>query len=81
MTTNQTNHTGDTGTPEKPVSAHVFAIGPEEVHETTGLTPAEIKALRGTAPVIWVDFDGPVDEETLGEFGKIFELHRLRWRT
>jgi magnesium transporter len=77
MTTNQTNQTDETGTPEKPVSAHVFAIGPEEVHETTGLTPAEIKALRGTVPVIWVDFDGPVDEETLGEFGKIFELHRL----
>jgi len=77
MTTNQTNPTEQAGTPAAPVAAHVFAIGPEEVKETTGLTPAEIKALRGTVPVIWVDFDGPVDEETLAEFGKIFELHPL----
>lgn len=64
-------------TKSQTVPANVFAIGPEEVKESTGLTPAEIKALRGTVPVIWVDFDGPVDEDTLAEYGKIFELHRL----
>mgnify|MGYP001467596201 CR=1 FL=1 len=77
MTTNQTNPTEHAGSPAAQVAAHVFAIGPEEVKETTGLTPDEIKSLRGTAPVIWVNFDGPVDEETLAEYGKIFELHRL----
>lgn len=77
MTTNQTNPTEHAGSPAAQVAAHVFAIGPEEVKETTGLTPDEIKSLRGTVPVIWVNFDGPVDEETLAEYGKIFELHRL----
>jgi magnesium transporter len=77
MTTNQTNPTEHAGSPAAQVAAHVFPIGPEEVKETTGLTPDEIKSLRGTAPVIWVNFDGPVDEETLAEYGKIFELHRL----
>lgn len=58
-------------------SAHVFAIGPQEVKETHGLSPAEVEALVGTVPVVWVDFDGPVSEEVLAEYGRIFKLHRL----
>jgi magnesium transporter len=57
--------------------AHVFAIGPEKIKESKVNTVAEIKTLLGTVPVIWIDFDGPVDHENLMAIGKIFELHPL----
>ena len=58
-------------------SAHVFAIGPSEIKETHNVSIADIRQLLGSVPVVWVDFDGPIDADSLAEIGKIFELHPL----
>lgn len=65
MTTNQT------------ISAHVFEIGPSEIKETRDVPVGELQQLINAGHVTWVDFDGPVDKDTLAEIGRIFELHPL----
>ena len=58
-------------------SARVFAIGPSEIKETHDVTVADLRQLLASGQVIWADFDGPVDKDTLAEIGQIFELHPL----
>ncbi|MCC7531690.1 MAG: magnesium/cobalt transporter CorA [Candidatus Melainabacteria bacterium] len=58
-------------------SARVFAIGPSEIKEIRDVTVADLRQLLASGQVIWADFDGPVDKDTLAEIGQIFELHPL----
>ena len=58
-------------------TAHVFAFGPQEIKEIRDVPVADLRPMLGAAPLIWVDFDGPVDRDTLAEIGKMFELHAL----
>ncbi len=61
----------------QPISAHAFAISASEIKELQLHTVKEIRSLRGSVPVIWVDFDSPVSMQTLAAIGEIFELHPL----
>ena len=61
----------------QPISAHAFAISASEIKELQLHTVEEIRSLRGSVPVIWVDFDSPVSMQTLAAIGEIFELHPL----
>ncbi|MBP9094239.1 magnesium/cobalt transporter CorA [bacterium] len=59
------------------ISARVFTISPNEINELQIKSVQEISALRGSVPVIWVDFDSPLNTQALAEIGEIFQLHPL----
>jgi magnesium transporter len=37
----------------------------------------DITKVAGQSPLIWVDFDGPIDQASLKQLGELFELHPL----
>lgn len=66
-------------TPDGGTVIQVISFGPdpEQYSEVEVKTAAELKELKGKSRVMWVNIDGPVDDETLDAIGKIFELHPL----
>ncbi len=59
------------------ISANAFAISTSEIKELHLHSVEQIRSLRGTVPVIWVDFTSPVSVQTLNAIGAIFDLHPL----
>jgi magnesium transporter len=57
------------------LSAIVY--GPDAIVEHKGLDPSALPALRGKAPVVWLDVTGFRDVATLRAIGEQFGLHRL----
>lgn len=58
-------------------TARVFVIGTSEVKEYPVEAIDDIAKVVGQTPLIWVDFDGPIDQTSLKELGELFELHPL----
>jgi magnesium transporter len=60
-----------------PCTLRAIAYGPGGV-EAHGLdAAADVKALLGAWPVVWINCDGLGDEKTLRELGDVFGLHPL----
>jgi magnesium transporter len=55
----------------------VLAFGPSGFEEKPAATLADVDALRGTHPVLWVNLDGLRDVELIAAIGERFGLHRL----
>lgn len=60
-----------------PPSITVLAYGPDRATETPLEDLDELRRIRGTFPVLWVNVDGVQHIETVRELGTIFGLHRL----
>lgn len=58
-------------------SARVFVIGTSSVQEYPVAAIDDITKVAGQSPLIWVDFDGPIDQASLKQLGELFELHPL----
>jgi len=61
----------------RPPRVRVIAYGPDRIEEREIKDLAELRALRGQWPVLWVDVDGLGDLSVLETLGSIFGLHRL----
>jgi len=60
-----------------PPVIHIFGFGPDELYEGTVEKPADLPALRGRWPVLWVNVNGLGDEGVLEGIAEAFSLHRL----
>jgi magnesium transporter len=60
-----------------PPTIHVISYGPDGVQEMDVGDPADLRAMLGRLPVVWVDVHGVEHVETLRAIGEIFELHPL----
>jgi magnesium transporter len=67
--------TGEEGA--TPPRITVLLYGAESVQELEVVEVAELTALRGTQPVLWVNVDGVGHTATVREVGSLFGLHRL----
>lgn len=61
----------------KPSKIDVLAYGPEAFVERQSVTVAELKHLKASAPVIWINITGLGDTLLFKELGEIFGLHPL----
>jgi len=61
----------------EPHSIKAFVYGPSGCSEHEPTTPDEAAALRGTAPVAWINVDGLDRPEVLHRLGELFGLHPL----
>lgn len=55
----------------------VIAYGPEEIHEQVVSGAAEIRKIRSTQPVVWINVVGLGDVNLIAQLGEDFGLHRL----
>ncbi|MBP0440538.1 magnesium/cobalt transporter CorA [Tianweitania sediminis] len=55
----------------------VTVIAPDGYKAVSRVSLAEVKALKGEWPLIWVDCVGLADVALISELGKIFDLHPL----
>jgi magnesium transporter len=60
-----------------PPVIRVTGYGPDTFDELEVVAPAELAALRGRWPVVWVDVEGVGDAESVAAIGEVFGLHRL----
>jgi magnesium transporter len=60
-----------------PPTMQVFAYGPDALEERAVTDLAELEALRGRHPVLWLNIDGVGHGPTVREIGRIFGLHPL----
>lgn len=61
-----------------PASVSLIAYGPESVDERAlDLSTEDLRALPGSAPVVWLDVTGTRDVGTLRRLGEAFEMHPL----
>jgi magnesium transporter len=60
-----------------PPSIHVMGYGPDRLEEIEVPDPAELEALRGRWPVMWVNVDGVGHADSIAAIGERFGLHRL----
>ncbi len=58
-------------------TVHVFAFGPEGVHEQADVSLADIKGLRERWPVVWVDAAGLGDPDLIRRLAESFGVHAL----
>jgi magnesium transporter len=60
-----------------PPAIRVTGYGPDTFDELEVVAPAELEALRGRWPVLWVDVEGVGDADSVAAIGEVFGLHRL----
>jgi magnesium transporter len=60
-----------------PPVIRVTGYGADTFDELEVVAPAELAALRGRWPVVWVDVEGVGDAESVAAIGEVFGLHRL----
>jgi magnesium transporter len=60
-----------------PPVIRVTGYGPDAFDELEVVAPAELAALRGRWPVVWVDVEGVGDADSVAAIGEVFGLHRL----
>ncbi len=58
-------------------SVSLIGYGDEDIIERRDLSVADIQAIRGTVPILWINVDGLADIELIRRLGEIFNLHNL----
>lgn len=60
-----------------PPAVRAFLYGPQQVEEVVVNDLSQIAALRGRAPVLWLNVEGLGSTETILTIGQVFALHPL----
>ncbi len=61
----------------EPPVLRAIGYGPDTLEEVEITSPADLAALRGRWPTLWIDATGVGDAEAVAAIGEVFGLHRL----
>jgi len=58
-------------------SVSLIGYGDADIIERRDVSVADVQAIRGTLPILWINVDGLANIDLIRQFGEIFDLHGL----